>query len=291
MRFPKAEPLFAVRRRRNTLAFSPLQRVKILLNVFDYEYNSKERKSPMNSPSNLVVCMGAGADKEEASALANRIGVPLSDEKGSELTLMTDSSGITLMGYGLSYRGDFEQMLYRLTKGRVRHEMLIHAAKTKLDRQTAVDATAGMGEDSILLAAYGYNVIMFEQNAVIAELLKDAIKRAKQNPQLADIMERMHLIEGNSIDLMPRLDVSPDLIYLDPMFPARQKSGLINKKLQLIQKLEQPCVEEEKLFNAANLAQPKKIIVKRPLKGRVLAERKPSYSIKGKAIRYDCYVL
>ena len=81
----------------------------------------------------------------------------------------------------------------------------------------------------------------------------------------------------------------PDLIYLDPMFPARQKSGLIVKKLQLIQKLEQPCFQEEELLLAAQSMHPQKIIVKRPLKGAFLAGRKPNYSIKGKAIRYDVF--
>ena len=36
---------------------------------------------------------------------------------------------------------------------------------------------------------------------------------------------------------MEKLMDPVDVIYLDPMFPKRQKSGLINKKLQLIQKL------------------------------------------------------
>ena len=82
-----------------------------------------------------------------------------------------------------------------------------------------------------------------------------------------------------------------DVIYLDPMFPARQKSSLINKKLQLIQKLEPPCFGEKDLFDAAIRANPDKIIVKRPLKSECLAGREPSYTLKGKAIRYDCYVL
>ena len=36
---------------------------------------------------------------------------------------------------------------------------------------------------------------------------------------------------------------------------------------------------------------PDKIIVKRPLKSDFLAGRKPSYTLSGKAIRYDCYTL
>ncbi|MCQ2462532.1 MAG: class I SAM-dependent methyltransferase, partial [Clostridia bacterium] len=174
-----------------------------------------------------------------------------------------------------------------LTEGRLQHEMLVHITKTKQPFPKAVDATAGMGEDSVLLAAAGYDVTMYEQNAVVAALLKDALRRAKKNPVLKEIVPRMHLIEGNSILLMKELNFSPDVIYLDPMFPARQKTGLVGKKLQLIQKLEQPCFEQEELLQAAKSLSPGKIVIKRPLKGEFLANRQPDYSVKGKAIRYD----
>lgn len=238
----------------------------------------------------LVICTGKGAQKDAAEALARRVGAPIADAPGPELTLLLDGSGLSLTGYGLSYRGDFEQMLHRITEGRLQHEMLVKAAKTTLEHPTAVDATAGMGEDSLLLAAAGYRVTLFEQNPVIAALLRDALRRAKRHPVLRPIAERMQLIEGSSIEGMPRLPEPPDLIYLDPMFPARQKSGLINKKLQLIQKLEQPCPQEEALLQAAIAAGPKKIIIKRPLKGANLAGRTPNHSLLGKAIRYDCIV-
>ena len=74
------------------------------------------------------------------------------------------------------------------------------------------------------------------------------------------------------------------------MFPARSKSGLVNKKLQLIQKLEQPCSQERELLEAALSLRPKKIVIKRPLNGSLLAGKKPSYTVKGKAIRYDVIV-
>lgn len=239
---------------------------------------------------NLVVCMGKGAQRDAAIALARHVDAPLSEKPGEQLTLLMNGEGLSLTGYGLSYRGDFEQMLHRISDGRLQHEMLVRVAKTKVACPKAIDATAGMGEDSLLLAACGYEVTLYEQNPVIAALLRDALRRARKHPVLAQIVERMHLVEGNSIDQMPKQLESPDLIYLDPMFPARQKSGLINKKLQLIQKLERPCVDEKMLFHAAMQTHPKKIVVKRPLKGACLAEAEPNYTVKGKAIRYDCYV-
>lgn len=239
-------------------------------------------------PDSLVVCIGKGGAKDVAEAISRRTNAPLCDQPGDALTILVDKNGVSLQGYGLTFRGDFEEtMLHRITNGRLEHEMLVHVTRTKTPSPKAIDATAGMGEDSILLAAAGYDVTLFEQNPVIAALLKDAIRRGKKNPALRPVLERMHLIEGNSIEHMNRMQDSPELIFLDPMFPSRQKSGLINKKLQLIQKLEHPCVEEEALLSAAMHLHPSKIVIKRPLKGANLAGVTPGYSVKGKAIRYD----
>ena len=149
---------------------------------------------------------------------------------------------------------------------------------------------SGMGEDSLLLAAAGYQVFLYEVNPVIAALLKDSLRRASQIPELKEIVSRMMVREEDSIEALSRLDNPPDLILLDPMFPERKKSGLIKKKFQLLQKLERPCSDERSLFEAAWKAEPKRLVIKRPLKGPCLAGKKPDYSIPGKAIRYDCFV-
>lgn len=249
---------------------------------------------------NTVIYPVPGGDMVSAHLLSEKTGIPIVDAPSDvpiekwlsedRLTVLFDHSGVSLHGYGLYYQGDFRHMLRRVTGGRLFHEMLIKAAKTGETGLRAVDATAGMGEDSFLLAAYGYEVTMFEQNPVIAVLLNDSLTRARKDPDLAGIASRMHLVEGNSIDHFPDLqDIR--LIYLDPMFPKRQKSGLINKKLQLIQKLEPPCSDENVLFSAAIAAKPTKIVVKRPLKSAHLSGKNPTYMLKGKAIRYDCYAL
>lgn len=243
-----------------------------------------------NEPENDLTVAWEGEEyRAEAEALASHIGAPVSGTRGEGLTLLRNADGLSLVGYGMTYRGDFEGMLPRVTGGRLFHEMLVHIAKTKEEHPTAVDATAGMGEDSFLLAAYGYEVTLLERDPVIAALLADALRRAEAHPILAPIAARMHLVEGDSIAYLQALSAPPDLVYLDPMFPERKKSGLIGKKLQLIQKLERPCGEEDVLFSAAMAAHPKKLVVKRPLKGPELAGVKPEYSIKGKAIRYDCF--
>ena len=204
----------------------------------------------------IVVCIGKGGQRDMAESFAKRTGVPILDKPGENLTVLFDAKGVSLTGYGLTYQGDFEGMLHRVSDGRLAHEMLVRAAKTTETDLKGIDATAGMGEDAFLLAAYGYDMTLYEQNPVVAVLLKDALRRAKKHPQLKEIATRMKLVEGNSVEeLKTRVD-AVDLIYLDPMFPGRQKSGLINKKLQLIQKLEPPCSDEVELFEAAIQAKP-----------------------------------
>ena len=227
-----------------------------------------------------------------AESFARKTGAPIVDKPGEYLTIHFDPKGVSLSGFGLTYQGDFaETMMHRVTNGRLQHEMLVKAASSEKEGRKAIDATAGMGEDAFLLAAQGYEVTLYEQNPVVAALLKDAIRRAKKNQILKDIAGRMKVVEADSVECMSKLLDPVDVIYLDPMFPARQKSSLINKKLQLIQKLEPPCSEETDLFDAALKVGPSRIIVKRPLKSEYLAGREPSYTLKGKAIRYDCYVL
>jgi 16S rRNA (guanine1516-N2)-methyltransferase len=200
-------------------------------------------------------------------------------------------SGLSLVWRDQVVRADFSSMLPRLRQGPLHKELLVRAAKLKgVPHPVAVDATAGLGEDSLLLAAAGFEVTLFERDSLIAALLRDAVLRARDNPTLAAAANRMHVIEGDSIAGLRNLEASPDVVFLDPMFPARTKSAAVKKKLQVIQLLEEPCDDEAQLMEAALAARPRKVIIKRPIKGPHLAGIKPSYSLTGKAVRYDVLV-
>lgn len=205
--------------------------------------------------------------------------------------LVRDDSGLALVGDGMELRCDLTRMLPRVKAGKLSHELLVKAAKVKgIDAPRAIDATAGFGEDALLIAAAGFDVQLFEADPVIAALLADGLSRAADNLQLAPIVARMHLTQGDSIIAMRTMSENVDVIYLDPMFPARQKSAAVKKKFQLLHHLEAPCANEEEMLFAAIAAQPRKVIIKRPIKGPLLAGVKPSYSISGKAVRYDCII-
>lgn len=231
-------------------------------------------------------------------------------EQQNNMILRMEPEGLTLVSGDQSLRGDFTRMLNRIRPDNLRREFLVKAAAIKGagrpgesgDRDkgtrsagrsglTAVDATAGLGEDSLLLAAAGFSVSLYEYNPVIAALLRDALRRATDIPELAPAIGRMRLFEEDSLEALPRLTEKPDVILLDPMFPARRKSALVKKKLQMLQQLERPCEDEAALLDAAIAAGPRKVLIKRPPKGPYLAGQKPSYSIRGKAVRFDCIVV
>lgn len=209
----------------------------------------------------------------------------------AELELRHGDEGLELVGDGMVLRADFARMLPRLRPDRLARELLVRAARVRgAESPTVVDATAGLGEDSLLLAAAGFAVTMFERDSAIAALLRDALERAADEPQLAGIVERMTLVEGDSVAGLRELSVPPDVVFLDPMFPERTKSAAVKKKFQLLHHLERPCEDEEGLLAAALSARPRKVVVKRPPKGPWLAGVKPSHSLAGKAVRYDVIV-
>lgn len=206
--------------------------------------------------------------------------------------LVMRNEGLTLASGTMELRGDFACMLSRLKPGRLGKELLVRAARVKGAGGTpvAIDATAGLGEDAILLAAAGFYVRMYEKDGVMAALLRDALSRACEVQELRDVVNRMELVEKDSVEELPRLDFKPDVVFLDPMFPQRKKSAAVKKKLQLLQQLECPCANETALVEAALAACPRKVVIKRPAKGPWLAGMKPSYSLHGKAVRYDVLV-
>lgn len=210
------------------------------------------------------------------------------------LELRRDDGGLALVGDGMVLRADLARLLPRLRPDRLGRELLVRAARVRgVPAPTAVDATAGLGEDALLLAAVGFTVTLFEKDPVIAALLRDALERAAGEPQLAGIVSRMELVEGDSVAGLRALglrDHAPDVVFLDPMFPERTKSAAVKKKFQLLHHLERPCEDEARLLDAARAARPRKIVVKRPPKGPWLAGAKPSHSLAGKAVRYDVLV-
>ncbi|EKF75090.1 hypothetical protein A11A3_05339 [Alcanivorax hongdengensis A-11-3] len=173
---------------------------------------------------------------------------------------------------------------YRLSHERVRHERLIKALGKPREAQTTVlDATAGLGRDAALMAMAGFQVLLCERSPVVHALLADGLARA---PSLA---ERMLLLPCEDALAQPTEPLHA--VYLDPMFPAREKSAAVKKDLQWLQWLcPYPQADEERRLMDWALSLPaRRVIVKRPARAPLLAGRTPGFSQKGKAVRFDVY--
>ncbi|WP_440055136.1 class I SAM-dependent methyltransferase [Pseudoalteromonas sp. T1lg65] len=154
-----------------------------------------------------------------------------------------------------------------------------------------LDATAGLGRDAFVLASLGCNVIMHERNPVVAALLYDGLERAYQDAEIGDWMrEKMQLVFGSSHELLSQTEHQPDVVYLDPMFPHREKSAQVKKEMRVFHSLVGDDQDADALLPFAYQLASKRIVVKRPDYAGFLNDKQPSMQIKTKKNRFDVYV-
>ncbi|HSG21654.1 MAG TPA: class I SAM-dependent methyltransferase [Azonexus sp.] len=157
-------------------------------------------------------------------------------------------------------------------------------------RPLVLDATAGLGRDAFVLAELGCAVTLIERQPLIAALLEDGLQRALTDQEVAPIVARMRLLCGNAIALMDAWeDEPPQVIYLDPMFPHRDKSALVKKEMRLFRPLAGNDDDAPALLAAALKLATHRVVVKRPRKAPAIAGEKPGYILEGKSSRFDIY--
>ncbi|MDB2384740.1 class I SAM-dependent methyltransferase [Endozoicomonas sp.] len=161
-------------------------------------------------------------------------------------------------------------------------------------KPAVLDTTGGLGRDAFVLASLGCQVTIIERSPVIAALLEDGLKRAALNADLAAITNRMHLIKGDGVEKMHALleaQQSFDVVYLDPMFPHRDKSALAKKEMRLFQDLVGEDVDSDRLLAPALSLASHRVVIKRPKGAPDLGGKEPTYRLEGKSCRYDIHAL
>ncbi|QBM17844.1 ribosomal RNA small subunit methyltransferase J [Marinobacter sp. JH2] len=214
--------------------------------------------------------------------------------------LIMDDQGLALQLTGKGAPGPVRaefvtgKMGYRREHGGGTGQLVARAVglqKTKAELHV-LDATAGLGQDAFVLAGLGCKVTLFERNPVIHALLADGLARAALNAECATVVQRMHLQTGNSVDWLREAgsDVA-DVVYLDPMFPHRDKSALVKKEMQVFRQVVGDDDDSEQLLEAALAAARYRVVVKRPRKAPSVTGPKPATQVEGKSSRYDIYPL
>jgi 16S rRNA (guanine1516-N2)-methyltransferase len=200
------------------------------------------------------------------------------------------------------------------------------------------DLTAGLGQDSLFLAMNGAkHVHMVERNPIVGALLQDAMRRLQlislssfnvlsecnksqqhqqqhqtQKELATSLLKKLSLTIGEGKDIIQKQQQQQcDVIYLDPMFPTRQKQSAVKKGMTILHGLletqnksiaidnrqslqEEKEQEEQDLLLSALDAARLRVVVKRPIKAPLLGGgdeiAKPSYAITGSVNRWDVYV-
>jgi len=183
---------------------------------------------------------------------------------------------------------------YRREHGGGTGQLIAKAVGLQKTRQTLqiVDATAGLGQDAFVLASLGCRVTLLERSPVVHAILADGLARAAMSGQCADIIGRMHLEAGDSLDWFGACEPgSVDIVYLEPMFPHREKSALVKKEMQVFRQVVGDDDDSDTLLEAALAIARYRVVVKRPRKADPLSGPPVTTRIEGKSSRYDVYSL
>lgn len=182
-------------------------------------------------------------------------------------------------------------MAHRRKFGGGRGEAVAKAVGIKKDYlPDVIDATAGLGRDAFVLAALGCRVRMLERHPVVAALLDDGLQRGYQDIEIGEwLKQRMSLIHASSITALADIVSPPDVIYLDPMYPHRQKSALVKKEMRVFQSLVGADDDADGLLAPALALAKRRVVVKRPDYAEPLAGQKAPSAVTTKSHRFDIY--
>lgn len=263
----------------------------------------------MNTEALWVLCQTPDLAKQ-AQALADHLQQPckmyvdITEPELPEFVLVYDGEGISLQQTGRKapgpIRADFIQgsVDHRRKFGGGKSQMIAKAVGVKTHVYPKIlDATAGLGKDAFVLATLGCYVQMLERSPIVHALLQDGLVRARnfslEDPELARIIARMNLVSTDSQNYLVSIsdDEKPDVIYLDPMFPDRQKTADVKKEMAAFHHVVGKDEDSDNLLNLALIKANYRVVVKRPRKAPFIANKSPSYQLEGKSSRYDIYTI
>ena len=228
--------------------------------------------------------------------------------------LLDEKNKLSWLSDGLSVAPEWDKLQRRVVSAGRKSELLLQAAKITSD-STVIDATAGFGHDSLILASTGAQVTMLEQQPLMALLLLAEQQRMSTLPNWQKLMSRLQIINTDALSYFAKLQAESvnaikendakvvDVIYLDPMFPEDSyqdsktgKGAKVGKHMQALHQLARPPTSEEELqlLQSAQAivsqgARQGRVVVKRPQLAPLLAHQQPSESWHNEAVRFDGY--
>lgn len=147
-------------------------------------------------------------------------------------------------------------------------------------RPRVLDAMAGIGLDGMTLVELGCPVVMVEKTTSIWALLADHVRLCEP--------PRPVVIHADAWSWLQRERTVFDVVYLDPMFPARRKGALPGKSMQYLAAL--AAADSRPLTQWIALGRKhatQRVVVKRRL--RDATAEPPDWQIRGSKVRFDVY--
>lgn len=185
------------------------------------------------------------------------------------------------------------QLAHRRQYGGGRKQPLPRAVGIKPGyRPAIIDTTAGLARDAFVLACQGCHVIMFERSPVMHALIANGLMRAKHDATIGDmIANNLQLMSGDAAIQLDGINIQQkETIYLDPMYPHRNKSALVKKEMRIIRALVGDDHDTARLLQTALKQASKRVVVKRPRLAPALDGPRPTTTVESKNTRYDIYI-
>ena len=236
----------------------------------------------------------------------------LSQTATQSILLLDEKNKLSWLSDGLSVAPEWDKLQRRVVSAGRKSELLLQAAKIT-SGSTVIDATAGFGHDSLILASTGAQVIMLEQQPLMALLLLAEQLRMNALPNWQKLMSRLQIISTDALSYFAMLQAEAiddlkaiDVVYLDPMFPEDSyqdsktgKGAKVGKHMQALHQLARPPTsdEERQLLQSAQAVVSQsaqtsgRVVVKRPQLAPLLANQQPSESWHNEAVRFDGYFI
>jgi 16S rRNA (guanine1516-N2)-methyltransferase len=261
----------------------------------------------------LPISLAASASPHK---LTQKYRQQLSSDYGAPLLIIDDKGELSLLIDGISVAPNWAKLQRRIVSAGRKSELLLQAAKLTADKR-ALDATAGFGHDSLILASTGAQVTMLEQQPLLALLLLVEQQKMASESNWQKLMARLTIINSTAEAYLASSDAQAanyDTIYLDPMFPDDSydnsktgKGAKVGKNMQALHGLVAPPTSEAeiKLFELAQTAitnsakqesaetgidnSSRRLIVKRPISAPHLAGQVPDESWQNEVVRFDGY--
>ncbi|MXZ80591.1 MAG: hypothetical protein F4Z15_04330 [Gammaproteobacteria bacterium] len=244
----------------------------------------------MAAPANRITVVSDTAGMDYARFLAEILGAPVFFESQASRGRIHSRYLLRVSGSRLQLEfpaDNRKPIVPKIVPGRTARgaDPLLRAIGRKFG--TVIDMTGGWCVDASRIAVSGCSTIAFECNPLVYVLCRHAIGRCR----IPAIHKRLTLRLGDSAQMMRAEHIDADVVYMDPMYPPRQRDAASPKGIALLREIVDNGgvdLSSGAMLDAAMSRAGRRIVVKRPHHAPAIREGKVG-EIRSKQVRYDIY--